>query len=326
MSTLPMMIMMIGLPGSGKSTLARHITIGENGIEIGENVNDTGNPVIHSSDDLRAEMFGDIDCQSKNDKLFAELHRRIKEDLRVGKNVVYDATNINKKQRANFLSELKNIPCVKCCIAVMTMYENCIENNKKRLRKVPERAIRRMYLNWQPPHFHEGFDEIHMAFLDKENANLLYTPPSLTVLYDRMRNFDQGNSHHKYDLFEHCYRTMNNVITGHNYHKLQLAAFFHDIGKLETKTTVNGKGVEDGNCHYYQHHCVGAYMAAFYISTMAYTVEEVVDVLNLIYFHMHPYCAWKQSKKAKERDINMIGEEMYNDIMTLHEADVNAHG
>lgn len=40
---------------------------------------------------------------------------------------------------------------------------------------------------------------------------------------------------------------------------------------------------------------------------------------------MKPYTAWKQSAKARKRDVGIIGEEMYEDIMILHEADVAAH-
>jgi hypothetical protein len=49
------------------------------------------------------------------------------------------------------------------------------------------------------------------------------------------------------------------------------------------------------------------------------------DVTNMIYYHMHPYLAWKQSEKAKERDKRLLGEKMFNDIMLLHEADLAAH-
>ena len=49
------------------------------------------------------------------------------------------------------------------------------------------------------------------------------------------------------------------------------------------------------------------------------------DVTNMIYYHMHPYLAWKQSEKAKERDKKLLGEKMFNDIMLLHEADLAAH-
>ena len=40
---------------------------------------------------------------------------------------------------------------------------------------------------------------------------------------------------------------------------------------------------------------------------------------------MRPHTVWKQSEKAKERDRKLIGEEIYQGIMILHEADLSAH-
>ena len=144
--------MLVGLPGSGKSTYANTITI------------DGVKPVIHSSDKLREELYGDAAIQGDNNKLFAELHKRIKEDLKRGNNVVYDATNIRKKNRIAFLKELKDIPCYKDCIVMATEYRACEYNNEHRERKVPPEVIRRMYLNYQPPHESEGFREIVYVF------------------------------------------------------------------------------------------------------------------------------------------------------------------
>ena len=50
-ANVPLMIMLAGLPGSGKSTVAESIhTSGDN---------EKYKPVIHSSDGLRKELFGD---------------------------------------------------------------------------------------------------------------------------------------------------------------------------------------------------------------------------------------------------------------------------
>ena len=40
---------------------------------------------------------------------------------------------------------------------------------------------------------------------------------------------------------------------------------------------------------------------------------------------MHPYMSWKSSEKAKMKDWMLLGDEMFNDILLLHEADVAAH-
>ena len=323
MASNPYMIMMVGISGSGKSTLARHIAIDNDEVFIRDDINNSGNPVIHSSDDLREELYGDANNQEHNDELFIELHRRIKSDLRAGKNVIYDATNINKKLRVSFLNELKNIQCCKVCIAVMTPLEDCLKNNANRERKVPERAIRKMYKNWQPPHYHEGFDMIHFSFLLRDGEEMKQY--RIADLYETMNSFDQENEHHSLSLGGHCSKALNYIAKNYGDNDVLLAAAaLHDIGKLETKVRINRRGIDDGNCHYYQHQCVGAYMAVFYLAGKK-SAEDIVDIINIIYFHMNPYMSWKQSEKAKEKDKRLIGDKLFNDIMALHEADISAH-
>ena len=132
----PNFIMLVGLPGSGKSVKAQ---------ELSEHYN----AAIFSSDSLREELFGDVNHQADNTKLFEELHKRIKNCLREGKSAIYDATNINYKRRMAFLSELVNIPCEKICVLIATPYEECLERNSKRERHVPEHVIERMYRSFK---------------------------------------------------------------------------------------------------------------------------------------------------------------------------------
>lgn len=312
----PKVFIMVGLPGSGKSTYASHI------------ITENGKPKIHSSDELRKELYGDADCQDKNSELFEELHRRIKADLRDGNDVVYDATNINKKRRIAFLRELDNISCHRICIAVMTPLEKCIEYNQARERVVPDEVIHRMIKNWNPPDYSEGFDKIILVYNLPDNE-LFSDRWSLRTLFEGdcgIDNFNQENSHHSLTLGKHC-RMAADYILKHdeNNFVLQMAALLHDEGKILTKSKLNSEGEDDGDYHYYQHHCVGAYDSMFY--TKAYGVDDdtIIYISNLIYYHMHPYMSWQQSKSAERRCKIQIGEKMYEDIMFLHEADVNAH-
>lgn len=85
----PYFVMMVGLPGSGKSTYAKELA-------------DEMRAIICSSDAIREELCGDENSQDKNEDVFKILHSRIKECLRKGVNVIYDATNINSKRRRAF--------------------------------------------------------------------------------------------------------------------------------------------------------------------------------------------------------------------------------
>lgn len=311
----PTITVLVGLPASGKSTIAEKL--------------ENKNTVIHSSDKLREELYGDENTQEHNTDLFVELHKRIKEDLRNGKNVIYDATNINKKRRIAFLGELKNIPCKKICICMMTPYELCLKYNSSRERKVPEEVIKRMYMNWNPPSMQEGFDEIHYHYNYGENHETVKYRYRLTTLFEGdcgIDNFPQENSHHTLTLGMHC-RQANEYVVEHfpSERLLHIAALLHDNGKVFTKTKLNAKGEEDGECHYYQHHCVGAYDSLFYTNEMKLSEEDKTYIANLIYFHMHPFTSWHQSKSVERRNKIQIGDEMYDDIMRLHEADLAAH-
>lgn len=321
----PFLIMMCGLPGSGKSTFA------ENSITVTSGVRQY-KPVIHSSDGLRKEIYGNESTQGDANKVFGELHKRIKNDLIAGKDVIYDATCIKKKQRIQFLKELKNISCTPVCICMATEYSLCLYNNEHRERKVPVDVIKRMQMNWQPPHYNEGFEQITYIFsyLDK-NYNIVNASQkdkyNLGKFFEIANSFDQENHHHQLTLGKHCENAGQRIQrTSPDNFWLLIATLLHDNGKLYTKTKTNTRGIEDGDYHYYQHHCVGSYNVMFYLHSFDDIKEtNIAYVTNLIYYHMHPYNAWKQSERVHNKDKLLLGEKLYNDIQLLHEADLLAH-
>jgi len=140
-------------------------------------------------------------------------------------------------------------------------------------------------------------------------------------------HFDQENHNHSLTLGGHLRKAQRLIKIYHpSNENLIMAAILHDNGKVFTKTRLNSKGEDDGNCHYYQHHCVGAYDAFFFMDAMDYgSYDDRLYVSNLIFYHMHPMMGWKQSEKARARDIVQMGEEMYQDVMRLHKADIDAH-
>lgn len=315
MDKLPTFIMLIGLPGSGKSDYAKDL---EQMMECD----------IHSSDTLREEMFGDKNYQGTpkdKENLFNELHKRIKGSLLKGNNAVYDATNLNKSRRIHFIKhELKNIECEKICIIMGTPYDVCLENNKKRSRIVPEDVIHKMYLNFQPPHKSEGWGKISIKW---------YEPmPKMDYRKEKelFYSFDQKNSHHKLTLGQHMHQTYLTLCKDYpDDDLLAIAGKLHDIGKVKTRSFIDKNNKETNEAHYYQHHCAGAYDVMFWMNCYNYvikTVDDLMDVSNLIYYHMHPYMSWGQSRKAKEKDRAFLGENFFNRVMALHYADEQAHG
>lgn len=318
----PLLIMMCGLPGSGKSSYAESIYVATPFIK---------KPIIHSSDKLRKEMFGDESTQGDNQKLFSELHRRIKRDLSNGKDVIYDATNIKKKERIPFLDEIGKIRCYCICVVMATEYEACLRNNENRERSIPNHVIRRMWQQWTPPHYSEGFDYIHYQFSYlNDNKEIVKEPNnkySISRFFEIADEFNQENSHHSLSLGKHSTEAAL-YIQEHFPDNLNLlfAALLHDNGKLHTKTTTNSRGVDDGNCHYYNHNNVGSYNSLFYLNNSTdFSIDDMVYISNLIYYHMHPYNQWRQSKRVLSKDKKLIGDELYKDIISLHEADIFAH-
>lgn len=289
--------MMVGLPGSGKSTYA-------------EKLSKERSAIICSSDKVREDLYGDENSQSNNDEVFKLLHKRIKELLKAGESVIYDATNINSKRRRAFLSELRSIPCKKICVIMATSLKKCCRQNNSRSRTVPYEVIERMYKNWNTPYWFEGWDEIKVAS-EYKLPNLIFC-----WLTDYM-DFNQQNPNHTLTLGKHSievgdYFPENSL--------LRDAGYLHDCGKPFTKSFNNSKGEETNVAHYYQHHCVGAYDSLFY------DYSEGVDRLDgsiLINLHMMPYF-WEKDKEYGEKTRlkykKLWGEELYNNVMKLHEA------
>lgn len=302
-------VMLSGLPGSGKSTYTEKLK--EEGV------------IIHSSDAIREEL-GDVNDQSKNEEVFRILHKRIKDDLKSGKSVAYDATNLNRKRRIAFLNELKNIPCEKICVLVATPFEECLKQNNKRDRKVPEEVIWRMYKSFNVPCEQEGFDEV-IVYYPKEEWKEYYGDVAEYV--NGLCDFDQENHHHELPLGIHMLKTLWNAMPipysdNNKNDNVEFAALSHDIGKVETKIFENTKGEITEEAHYYSHENVGSYKSLFF-KYPDYVNKKYVALL--IGLHMKPYMAWRQSEKAKEKDRKLFGDQIVEDIELLHRADLAAH-
>ena len=295
-------IMLCGLPASGKSTYAKQLSLSENA-------------VIHASDTLRKELFGDENNNDQNDKLFIELHKRIKQDLLNGKNVIYDATNINYKRRKVFLDELKKIECFKKCIIIATPYEDCIFQNKNRERKVPDYVIKKMYKNFYIPQYYEGWSKIEIIY-NKLSGKCIID------LIQRLKEIDQENKYHTLTIGNHCLQCLNHIKKKVNDINLLYAALLHDIGKEFTKEFKNSKGEDTDEAHYYQHHLVSAYDSMFYLDKIDNKHFNLMETLSLIMWHMQPF--FIQTEKAKNKFINLVGQDFYNKLMLLHEADKKA--
>lgn len=145
-------VMLIGLPGSGKSTKAKEYE------SLGY--------VIHSSDAIRNEL----NLHSLNDtqKVFDILHERIIEDIKLGKDIVYDSTNLTRKRRMSFLEMIKNFKCIRICEVMLTSIEICRERNSKRISysRVTDKEYDILIDRFNFPMSDEGWDIIKLNMND----------------------------------------------------------------------------------------------------------------------------------------------------------------
>lgn len=300
------LIMLVGLPASGKTFMANEFK--------------NKGYIVHSSDDLRKELFGDENVQDKNETLFQVLHGRIKNDLVLNKNVVYDATNISYKKRMAFLNEISKINCSKKCLIMATPVWICLKNNRERDRVVPNDVIINMWEHFDFPSYFEGWNDIDFCSNFKDESYLDFESLNKTLL-----EFDQDNPHHSLTLGQHLIKAKEYAESQYYDCDVILAAELHDIGKLYTKSYTNKKGEKTDIAHYHNHEKVSAYEAMLFLvhDSHDYDKDYIVDICTLIRWHMQFYFNELESTKRKWRI--KWGNRLYDKLEALHESDVYAH-
>jgi predicted kinase len=313
--------MMVGLPASGKSTYAKKLA-------------DKENAIILASDELRKELFGDVNDTKHNNELFQELHKRAIQYLKEGKNVIYDATNINSKRRATFLKQLP-INVKKECYYMNTSLDVITENNSNRERKVPMDVIKRMRKMLQIPMYYEGWDKINIVdrfskydYFDdiKFLENLIYNEGfhDYNVLMDFLSNhflcfeniyeMPHDTPYHTLSISRHTYYVYQYL---QNYGKILIwTGLFHDVGKKETKEYI-GKYAK-----YTGHENVSAQETIYYLRLFGYDEDFVIKVATLVQLHM--ILPWNKNNKIEEKILYKYGAETYMQLQILREADINA--
>lgn len=313
-------IMLIGLPGSGKSTYATRYK------------SKYPNTAVVSSDEIREELFGDVNDQTHNGEVFTTMLNRTREFLKADIDVIYDATNINRKRRTNLLKELPD-DTVKIAVIFAVAFELCREQNENRSRQVPYEVLERMYKSFQVPSHGEGFNKIEIEGSPTYKEEIARR--QIAEIENLAKNCSQDNSHHRFTIGEHCLHTWAHsldIIKCENlsFSKafiLSQACRYHDIGKWFCKHFYNAKGEHTNEAHYYNHENVGAYI---YLSTMYATptlfgIEEyhqiILIIANLIANHM---VFWTDEGTINKRK-QLYTEEFWQLLEWVHECDMNAH-
>ena len=324
-------IMMIGLPGSGKDTYINNF--------------DKNQYVVISSDQIRK----DLNYKAGEVKdVFDICREQIRYHLTLGKNIIFNATNINRKHRMNLLDYLhgtfNNISY--SAYVVTTPIKVCKERNSKRegFDKVPEEVIDKMLRAFQIPMEKEGFDFIgyvmpgFQEYCEKDSLQL--KPQYQSIDFNALDNFDQENIHHSLTLGQHMAKAQDYVEqhlddlylkkTGYQAEVLKMAAYYHDIGKVLTKDYHDSRGNKTEHAHYYGHENAGAYFMlseGYFLWGPEYGNDFIIKVATFINFHMRVGYTWKQYPEGKcaKREKKLFSDLDLKYLELLREADNYAH-
>lgn len=304
--------MLVGLPASGKSTIAKELHA------------ENKNSAYFSSDDTRCEFNLQDGNNTDNAKLFSILRQRCKEALVLGKDVYFDATNLSRKKRKGFLSDMNKYANKKVCLLVLKPYELCVEHDALRSRSVGRDTLFRMYKNFQVPWYTEGFDEIKLLYtivgtssFYGNTLDVLATLDSIDIPHDSPYHKESVGAHIKaaYALalnraeFGHVLKPCLTEYNTVNTHILTELALLHDIGKFKTKSFISDKnGSKLDHAHFHGHENASAYDSLFYTTNIpSCTLEEnehnkLLRAL-LINLHMQMHTANSLSDSSKPKAI-----------------------
>lgn len=137
------LFVLCGSPGSGKTTYAHQLA-------------EQHNAIIHSYDDMpKANTRQSMDGSVKRTWI-----ENMKNDLKLGHNVVCDGMNLTLKERAEVLNSFSDIDCKKILLVLRPELDVCIERNKQRKNILPIFVVKQAYNMYECPTLDEMWDEI----------------------------------------------------------------------------------------------------------------------------------------------------------------------
>lgn len=323
------LIMLVGLPASGKS-------------KIGEQLAVKYNAKVFSSDEIRKELTGTYEDQSQNKKVFELLHKRIKDALVAGENVIYDATNINKKRRIHMINQ-EFIADEYICYYMATPIITCFARDVFRDKAVGNDVISRMHKDLQVPFYDEGWNHIEYVYPNnvsegseaskevflqnikskaKNHDELFHYLSDVSEHFANIFNMAQDSKYHSFSVSRHTFEVFSYINEHYPHRDLIVASLFHDIGKFATKSFENYNRVIKKYASFIGHENVGAQLTMTILRRLGFTPDEIYRITRLVQYHMMPLNA---SEKVNKRLRTWLSESEYEQLMKLHEADQAGH-
>lgn len=140
---------------------------------------------------------------------------------------------------------------------------------------------------------------------------LMQPLPELAPMFD----LDQQNGHHRYDVWEHTVRAVEQVP---NDPLLRWAMLLHDCGKPACKTVD-----ENGVGHFYGHPKVSVRIAAGISCRLRFSSEFEKKLLVLVAQHDRPL---GDEEKIVRRRLAQIGEERFRQLLAIKKGDIVGQG
>lgn len=145
------LIFMYGYPASGKTTFAKNL------------VKEHPSYIYLAADDIRKELYGSQDHFGDPEEIYKVLLDRMMEYLRQGRSVVYDACNLYRQFRLDYLLPIcdAGIECYKTLIRLNTTRETCLLNHAGRGRNFDIEKVSHYFEIDEFPRMDEGWDYIY---------------------------------------------------------------------------------------------------------------------------------------------------------------------
>ena len=134
-------------------------------------------------------------------------------------------------------------------------------------------------------------------------------------IFEESVGCEQNKEAHKYDVWEHCLRTLQHAADKKFSQEIRLAALFHDVSKPQTKAVIAGKTT------FYNHEVVGARVTRETLRKMAFPRETIEKVTKLVRHHMFFSDTDQITHSAVRRLIAKVGKDEIWNLMNLRICD-----
>ena len=151
----PSLLLTVGLSGCGKSTWVQE--------------NAQGAQII-SMDAIRDELHGDANEQRENQKVFFLARERLKEGLRKGHSMIWEATSLRREQRQALISLGRDYGAHTTLAVFCTGLSTLQRRNQQRQKAIPQAVLQRQSQAIEWP----SLEEAHRLFFVDANGDTFY--------------------------------------------------------------------------------------------------------------------------------------------------------